>query len=71
LLFAGAVSAQEVPRFAFAIGGGFTQPVGNTERHLDMGWNVQAGVGFNFSQYVGLMVQTDYNRFGITFGFRW
>jgi len=65
VLFASALSAQEVPRFAFDIGGGFTQPVGNTERHLDMGWNVQAGAGFNFSQYVGLMVQADYNRFGI------
>jgi len=65
VLFASVLSAQEVPRFAFDIGGGFTQPVGNTERHLDMGWNIQAGVGFNFSQYAGLMVQTDYNRFGI------
>lgn len=65
VLVASVLSAQEVPRFAFDIGGGFTQPVGNTERHLDMGWNIQAGAGFNFSQYVGLMVQTDYNRFGI------
>jgi Outer membrane protein beta-barrel domain len=65
LLFAGVGSAQEVPRFAFDIGGGFTQPVGNTGRHLDTGWNIQAGVGFNFSQYVGLMVQADYNRWGI------
>ena len=65
LLFAGVVSAQEVPRFAFDIGGGFTQPVGNTGRQLDTGWNIQAGAGFNFSQYAGVMVQVDYNRFGI------
>ena len=65
LIFASVASAQEVPRFAFNIGGGFTQPVGNTERHLNTGWNVQAGAGFNFSQWVGLMVQADYNRFGI------
>ena len=61
----GAVSAQEVSKFSFAVGGGFTQPVGNTSRHLDEGWNVQGGVGFNFNQYVGAMVQVDYNRFGI------
>jgi hypothetical protein len=65
LLVAGVVSAQEVPRFAFDIGGGFTQPVGNTGRQLDTGWNIQAGAGFNFSQYAGVMVQVDYNRFGI------
>jgi Outer membrane protein beta-barrel domain len=65
LLFACVVSAQEVPRFAFDIAGGFTQPVGNTSRQLDTGWNIQAGVGFNFSQWVGVMLQADYNRFGI------
>jgi len=65
LLVIGSLSAQEVPRFSFDLGGGFTQPVGNTGRHLDEGWNIQGGVGFNFSQYVGVMVQADYNRFGI------
>ena len=67
LLFAaiGPISAQEVSKFSFALGGGFTQPVGNTSRNLDEGWNVQGGVGFNFNQYVGAMVQLDYNRFGI------
>ena len=65
LLIAGALGAQEVPRFSFDIGGGFTEPVGNTGRHLDAGWNLGGGAGFNFSQYVGAMVQVDYNRFGI------
>jgi hypothetical protein len=64
-LLAGSVSAQEFSHFAFSAGGGFTQPVGNTGRHLDMGWNVQAGAGINFSPYVGTLVQVDYNRFGI------
>jgi hypothetical protein len=69
LLFAGLLSAQETPRFAFNIGGGFTQPVGATARQLDdHGWNVQAGAGVNFSQYVGLMLQLDYNRLGINSG---
>jgi Outer membrane protein beta-barrel domain len=65
LLFAGVMCAQEVPRFTFDFAGGFTQPVGNTGRQLDTGWNIQGGAGFNFSQWVGVMVQLDYNRFGI------
>ena len=64
-LIGGTLGAQEVQRFSFDVGGGFTQPVGNTGRHLDEGWNIRGGAGFNFSQYVGLMIQADYNRFGI------
>jgi hypothetical protein len=65
LLWIGSVSAQETSRFSFALGGGFTQPVGNTGRHLDEGWNVQGGFGFNFNPYVGAMIDLGYNRFGI------
>ena len=65
LLIAGTMSAQEVAPFSFEVGGGFTEPVGSTGRRLDRGWNVRGGAGFNFSQYVGAMVQVDYNRFGI------
>jgi hypothetical protein len=64
-VLAGTVNAQEVPRFTFQVGSGFTTPVGGTGRNLDIGWNVGAGVGVNFSQWVGLMVQADYNRMGI------
>jgi hypothetical protein len=56
---------QETSRFSFDIGGGFTQPVGNTGRHLDEGWNVGGGFGYNFSQYFGAMVDLNYNSFGI------
>ncbi len=67
LCFAGVavMNAQEVPRFAFDLGAGFTNPVGATGRNLDLGWNVGAGVGFNFSQWVGIMVDANYNRMGI------
>jgi|HubBroStandDraft_3_1064219.scaffolds.fasta_scaffold33652_1 hypothetical protein len=66
LLLAGSLHAQtEVQRFTFDIGGGFTQPVGNTGRHLDEGWNVTGGFGYNFNQYVGAMVDLGYNSFGI------
>src|ERR1700736_5532462 len=58
----------EFPRFAFDIGGGFTQPVGNTSRHLDTGWNVTAGAGFNFNSHVGALVQFQYNMLDINGG---
>jgi opacity protein-like surface antigen len=61
----GTLSAQEVSRFSFDLGGGFTQPVGNTGRFLNDGWNVQGGVGYNFSNYIGVMGQLDYNSMGM------
>ena len=65
LLFSLSSVAQEVPRFTFNMGGGFTNAVGNTGRHLDEGWNIQGAAGVNFNAYVGALVQLDYNRFGI------
>jgi len=59
------LSAQEVSRFSFDIGGGFTQPVGNTGRHLDEGWNAGGGFGYNFNSHVGAMLDLSYNSFGI------
>jgi hypothetical protein len=60
------ILAQEAPRFAFDVGGGFTQTIGNTSTQLDeTGWNITAGAGFNFSSYVGTMIDIGYNRFGI------
>jgi hypothetical protein len=64
-ILGGSLQAQEVSRFSFAAGAGFTQTVGNTGRHLDDGWNVMAGGGVNFNRYVGAMVDLGYNRFGI------
>jgi hypothetical protein len=64
LLCTGALSAQEVNRFVFDLGGGFTQTVGNTGRYLNDGWNVQGGAGINFTNYVGALVQLDYNSLG-------
>ena len=65
VFLAGTLSAQETQRLAFDIGGGFTQAVGNTGRNLDNGWNIGGGVGYNFSPYIGAMVQTNYNAMGI------
>jgi hypothetical protein len=65
LLATGALVAQETPRFTFDIGAGFTQPVGTTGSYLNDGWNIQGGVGYNFSSYLGAMLQVDYNSLGV------
>src|SRR5579864_3454361 len=57
LLLMGAVSAQETPRFTFNVGAGFTQPVGATGKQLNDGWNLGAGVGYNFHPRFGALVQ--------------
>jgi Outer membrane protein beta-barrel domain len=64
LLCISTLSAQEVSHFSFELGGGFTQSVGNTGRYLDNGWNLQGGVGYNFSNYVGVMGELGYNSLG-------
>ena len=65
LLIGGSLCAQETSRFSFNAGAGITQPVGNTGRRLDTGWNIQGGAGYNFSTHVGALLQLDYNSFGI------
>ena len=65
VLLGTALPAQEMPRFTYDIGGGFTQPVGGAGRRLDTGWNVKGGAGLNFNRYVGTMVDLGYNRFDI------
>ncbi len=60
--------AQEVERFTFGVGAGFTNPVGRTGTNLDVGWNVRAGAGINFSQYVGAMVDVGYDSMGVNSG---
>jgi hypothetical protein len=59
------LSAQEHHLLIVDVGAGFTEPVGNTGTHLDTGWNIRGGVGINFSQYIGALLQLDYNSLGI------
>jgi hypothetical protein len=65
LLFAGVLGAQEVQRFSFDVGAGFVEPVNNTGPYLDTGWNLGAGAGMNFSQYVGAMIDLNYSHMGV------
>ncbi|HVW83566.1 MAG TPA: outer membrane beta-barrel protein [Bryobacteraceae bacterium] len=65
LLFIAGSFAQEGQRFTFDVGGGFTNPVGNTGRHVDEGWNIQGGFGYNFTSWLGAKIDLGYNSFGI------
>ncbi len=66
-LLVGTLSAQEVSHFSFELGAGFTEPVGNTANYLDnYGWNLQGGVGYNFSSHFGVMGELGYNSLGIS-----
>jgi hypothetical protein len=59
-------SAQETPRFTFDVSGGFTTPVGNTAgSQLNNGWNVGAGVGYNFSSVLGAKLDLGFSSMGI------
>jgi Outer membrane protein beta-barrel domain len=65
LLVSAPLFAQEVQRFTFNVGGGFTNPVGGTGRRLDTGWNADIGAGINFNAYVGALVQANFSENGI------
>jgi hypothetical protein len=52
-------------KFAFMAGIGGAMPVGNTHKYETPSWSFQAGVGRNFSQSVGVMLQFDYDHFGL------
>jgi hypothetical protein len=61
----GTASAQEFSKFTADIGAGFTMPVGTAGRNLDPGWNVNGGVGYNFSAHLGAKVNLGFDSMGI------
>ena len=65
-IFGGVLTyAQEGPRFSFGLGAGYTQPVGNTGRNLDYGWNVRGSVGYKFSDTLGANLNLGLDSMGI------
>lgn len=60
------LNAQEYHHFTFNVGGGFTGITGDQEGRLDHGGNFEAGAGFNFNQYVGILGTFTFNQLGIT-----
>jgi hypothetical protein len=65
MFIAGALYAQEVPPFTFAVGGGYTNSLGSSGRYLDDGWNVQAGGGYNFNSHLSAMLDFNASSMGI------
>ena len=58
-------NADGSPKYTFAVGGGFTLPTGNTHSYATPGWKIQVGAGRNFNQTIGVMLQFDYDKFGM------
>lgn len=52
-------------KFAFVAGIGAGLPIGNTHKYETPSWGLQVGAGRNFSQSVGVMLQFDYDHFGL------
>ncbi len=52
-------------KYAFVAGGGFTLATGNTFHYYNTSYGFQVGAGRNFSKNVSLMLQFDYDRFGL------
>ncbi len=53
------------PRWVFDIGGGFNLPTGGTHNYATTGWRFQGGGGRNFSKVIGVLLQFDYDHFGV------
>jgi opacity protein-like surface antigen len=67
---AGSLSAQPqwqwLNQFAFNVGGGLNEPFLATKTNLSLGWNVQGGVGYNFTRHFTVMAEIEYDEFHIT-----
>ena len=57
--------AQEVPPFTFNVGAGFVEPQRSFGRYTDIGWNAGGGAGFNFTPWMSLMADVNFNNMGI------
>jgi hypothetical protein len=53
------------PKFAFIAGGGLSLTVGNTHKYNTPSYSFQVGAGRNFSKSLGVLMQFDYDHFGL------
>jgi hypothetical protein len=60
------LAAQNFNRFTFDAGGGFTEPVEHTDGRANVGFNITAGAGYNFSPYFGVLGEFGYDRLGLS-----
>ena len=53
-------------RLAFVAGGGLTIPVGSASSdYLNTSWDIEVGGGINFSKKLGVLLQFDWDNFGL------
>lgn len=52
-------------KYSFYGGAGFTIPVGGTANYLSPSYSIQVGGGRNFNKKLGVMVEFDWDNFGI------
>lgn len=55
-------------KLAFEIGGGLDVPAGSTAKYQSLSYKFSVGAGRNFSKTFGVLLQGDYDHFGITNG---
>jgi hypothetical protein len=60
-----ALAQDELPKFTFNLGAGFTTPTAAAGDRLDRGWNIAGAAGYNFHPNFALTVDMGYNSFGI------
>ena len=65
-MFSSAGFAQNTSKFAFSAGGGFTEPVKQTDGRFDTGFHFGAGAGYNFHPNFGLMGEFGFNHLGVS-----
>ncbi len=65
VLASATLQAQEVSRFSFDVGGGFTSPLDTIGNNTDYGWGLKAGAGVNFNSHLSLMANVGYDSLGI------
>ena len=58
--------AQNMNRFTFNAGAGFTEPVKHSDGRLDIGWNANVGAGINFVPWLGTIVEFGFNDMGLS-----
>jgi len=55
-------------KYTFAVGGGFDVPAGSSAKELGISWKFQGAGGYNFNKKFGVLLQYDYDKFGLTNG---
>lgn len=52
-------------KLAFVVGGGFTVPAASTGKRVELNYALKGGAGINFSRKLGVLLEFNYDRFGV------